>query len=199
MVRPTPCLLALSVLAVLLPADAAPVSAETTSLQADTPLFTTDPGNPAISAEAHLAATIAAMQYREAHRISEEDFLRMSREPGTVVLDARSREKFDLLHIEGAINLPFPDLDPASLGRVLPAKDTVVLIYCNNNFEGDPYAFMRKSISVSLNLSTYTTLYEYGYRNVYELGPLLELSETVLPLVGDRSAFHGAGGVPQPH
>lgn len=32
----------------------------------------------------------------------------MSREPGTVVLDARSREKYEALYIKGALNLSFP-------------------------------------------------------------------------------------------
>ncbi len=108
----------------------------------------------------------------------------MSRKPGATVLDARSREKFALLHIDGAINLPFPDVDPTSLAEVLPDKDALILIYCNNNFEGDPAAFMRKKASVSLNLATFTTLYEYGYRNVFELEPLLDIAQTRLPLVG---------------
>ena len=34
----------------------------------------------------------------------------MSREKGTIVLDARSKDKYDLLHVKGAINLPFTDI-----------------------------------------------------------------------------------------
>lgn len=41
-------------------------------------------------------------------------------------------------------------------------------------------------MSVSLNLLTFTTLYEYGYRNVYELAPLIDVAETRLALVGIR-------------
>jgi hypothetical protein len=37
--------------------------------------------------------------------------------------------------------------------------------------------------SASLNLSTYVSLYTYGYRNVYELGPLLDVKTTKLELV----------------
>jgi len=32
-----------------------------------------------------------------------------------------------------------------------------------------------KAASASLNISTYTALYDYGYRNVFELGPLLDI------------------------
>jgi len=37
--------------------------------------------------------------------------------------------------------------------------------------------------SASLNLSTYVSLYTYGYRNVYELGPQKDVSESRLTLV----------------
>jgi hypothetical protein len=37
--------------------------------------------------------------------------------------------------------------------------------------------------TASLNLSTYISLYTYGYRNVYELGPLLDVKTTKLELV----------------
>jgi hypothetical protein len=34
--------------------------------------------------------------------------------------------------------------------------------------------------SASLNLSTYIALYTYGYENVYELGPLVDLASSRL-------------------
>jgi len=143
-----------------------------------------DPGNPAIDARGHLINAAEAMQHRSTHRVAEEEFLRLSREPGTIVLDARSREKFEMLHVSGAVNLPFPDMDVESLARVLPDQEARILIYCNNNFLGAPVAMPTKAISASLNLSTFATLYSYGYRNVYELAPLVEVAETRLSLVG---------------
>jgi hypothetical protein len=98
----------------------------------------------------------------------------MSREPGTVVLDARSKAMFDLLHVKGALNLSFPDIAVATLAAAIPDKATRILIYCNNNFENSQAAFATKIAPASLNLSTYSTLYMYGYRNVYELGPILD-------------------------
>jgi hypothetical protein len=163
------------------------------ALLACAPLLHADPGNPAIDAEAYLAGANQAMNHRSTHRISEEEFLRFAREPGTIVLDARSREKFELLHVEGAINLPLPEVDPESLARLLPDKNSRILIYCNNNFNGDPMAMMRKKASVSLNLLTFTTLYEYGYRNVYELAPLIGVTETSLPLVGLHTELGSEG------
>ena len=124
-----------------------------------------------------------ATALRESHRVSEVEFIRMSQEPGTIILDARSREKFDLMHISGAINLSFPDIDIASLQKTLPDRNARILIYCNNNFGGNQRAFPSKQFSASLNLSTYVALYTYGYRNVYELGPFVNVRTTRLPLV----------------
>jgi len=108
----------------------------------------------------------------------------MSREPGTVVLDARSRQKYDELHIKGAINLSFPDIAIGSLSDALPDKDARILIYCNNNFSGAEGAFPSKLPSASLNLPTYVALYDYGYRNVYELGPLIDVEASEIEFAG---------------
>ena len=142
--------------------------------------------NPRIDMAAYLKVAQEAAAHRETHRVSEAEFLRLMREPGTIILDARSREKYDLLHIHGAINLSFPDIAVASLERALPDKNARILIYCNNNFEGRDDAFPGKAMPASLNVSTYVSLYTYGYRNVYELGPLLDAHATKLPLVPTR-------------
>jgi len=154
------------------------------SLSLAGPPLGADPGNPAIDAVGHVADLEQAFRHRAERRISEEEFLRMSREPGTVVLDARSRERFALLHVEGAVNLPLPDFDAGALARLIPDRDTRILIYCNNNFAGAPVAMPLKAAPASLNLSTYPALWSYGYRNVYELAPFVDIGQTLLPLAG---------------
>jgi hypothetical protein len=142
--------------------------------------------NPNIDMQGYLKVASEAANYRESRRLTEDDFIRMSHEPGTIILDARSREKYDTLHIKDAVNLSFPDITVESLNRVLPDKDTRILIYCNNNFVGEEKAFPTKMVTASLNLSTYIALYTYGYRNVYELGPLLEINKSKLEFVPAR-------------
>lgn len=142
--------------------------------------------NPRIDMAAYLKVAEEAAAHRETHRVTEAEFRRLMREPGTIILDARSREKYDLLHIRGAINLSFPDIAVASLERALPDKNARILIYCNNNFVNDERAFPTKAPAASLNVSTYISLYTYGYRNVYELGPLLDVKQTTLPLEPTR-------------
>lgn len=146
--------------------------------------------NPAIDMEGYLRVAAEAARHRETRRLSEEEFIRMSREPGVIILDARSRQKYDELHIKGAINLSFPDIAVESLRRTIPDKGARVLIYCNNNFVGAEGPFPTKIAVASLNLSTYIALYSYGYRNVYELGPLIDLKTSKLELVSSSPGGH---------
>ena len=78
------------------------------------------------------------------------------------------------------------DIAVVSLQRVIPDRATRVLIYCNNNFRDAEGPFPSKLPSASLNLSTYIALYNYGYRNVYELGPLVDIGTTTLELEPTR-------------
>jgi hypothetical protein len=137
--------------------------------------------NPAIDMAGYLRVSQEAARHRATRRISEDDFLRMSQESGTIVLDARSREKYNLLHIKGAINLSFSDIAVESLRQTIPDKSTRILIYCNNNFRNAEEPFPSKLPTASLNLSTFIALYNYGYRNVYELSPQLDPKQSRLP------------------
>ncbi|MEO6847424.1 MAG: rhodanese-like domain-containing protein [Chthoniobacterales bacterium] len=123
---------------------------------------------------------------REAARLTEKQFLAAMAEKDTVLLDARSTDKYALRHIKEAVNLPFTDFTEETLKKVLPSKTTKILIYCNNNFRGDQAAFASKSAPASLNLSTQISLRAYGYTNIYELGPLLEVGKTAIPFDGSQ-------------
>jgi len=136
--------------------------------------------NPVIDMPGYLRIANEAAVHRATRRVSEAEFIRLSREPGTVILDARSREKYDELHVKGAVNLSFPDIAIETLRATIPDVATRILIYCNNNFANAEGPFPAKLASASLNLSTYIALYNYGYRNVYELAPLIDLRSTQL-------------------
>lgn len=123
---------------------------------------------------------------REQRRLSEGQFMELAADPGTVVLDARSADKFAMRHIKGAVSLPFTDFTEAALEKAIPTKATRVLIYCNNNFRGSPRALPAKVAPASLNISTFIALTTYGYTNVYELGPLLDVATTKLPFEGSE-------------
>ncbi|WP_408611597.1 rhodanese-like domain-containing protein [Leptospira ainlahdjerensis] len=128
----------------------------------------------------------SSAQERETKRLTEEEFLTMISEKDVILLDARSESRFKLRHIKGAINLPFTEFTKESLAEIVPSFETKILIYCNNNFEGSPQAFAAKSPAASLNLSTFVSLKVYGYKNIYELGPLLDVEKTKLPFEGSE-------------
>ena len=157
--------------------DAAPREAQT--VQRAVP-------NPLIDYPAFLKDAQEVQAIRASHRLPEPEFRRMISEKGVVLLDARSAAMFKLRHVKGAANLSLPDFTAASLSKIIPRKDTKVLIYCNNNFLGSPVAFASKSPAASLNISTYVTLHTYGYTNVYELAPLIDVKASKLPFEGEE-------------
>src|SRR5262245_36586217 len=79
--------------------------------------------NPAIDMPGYLRVSNYAAEHRESRRLTQQQFLQMSRQPRTIVLDARSRQKFDELHVAGAINLSFPDIAIESLAKTIPDKN----------------------------------------------------------------------------
>ena len=88
------------------------------------------------------AANVAEVrQLREQRRVSEDEFIRMAREPGTVVLDARSERLYRLRHVEGAVNLTFPEFTAETLARLIPTRDTRLrwmqsVIHCTHYVAG---------------------------------------------------------------
>ncbi|WP_343287111.1 rhodanese-like domain-containing protein [Leptospira kmetyi] len=128
----------------------------------------------------------SSSEEREAKRLTEEEFLRMIENEDVVLLDARSESRYKLRHIRGAVSLPFTEFTKESLAHAIPNLHSKVLIYCNNNFTGSPQAFAAKAPAASLNLSTFISLKAYGYQNIYELGPLLDVKTTKIPFEGSE-------------
>ena len=143
-----------------------------------------DEGNELIDYRGFQKLSEDVRQIREERRISEEKFLEMAKEDGTVILDTRSKSKFDKRHIKGAIHLNFSDFTEESLAKIIPEKTTRILIYCNNNFKGDQISMPSKRAEIALNVPTFINLHGYGYGNVYELKPLLDVETTKIPFEG---------------
>ncbi|MBZ4188337.1 rhodanese-like domain-containing protein [Niabella beijingensis] len=140
-------------------------------------------------------------EHREKRLVPLDEFLKLSSDSGVLVLDTRSDEMYNRKHIKGAVHLNFSDFTQANLARLIPSFKTKVLIYCNNNFEGDQRNFATKTvvpaaalkkvkpITLALNIPTYINLYGYGYRNVFELSELVHIDDPRLQLEGT-----GVGG-----
>ena len=139
--------------------------------------------NPNVRFDEFAEQVTEVQKLRSERLLSEEQFLKLAAEPGTVVLDARSKDKYEQLHVKGAVSLPYTDFTAEALAKVIPDKSARVLIYCNNNFKGEPKAFPGKA-RVALNIPTFITLHSYGYTNVHELQPLLEVKSTKISFEG---------------
>ena len=133
-----------------------------------------------------------ALDRREPRRVTEATFINLAKEPDTVILDARSASYFGMMHIAGAKNLPFTEFTEQTLAAVIPTKTNRILIYCNNNITGEPIAFASKAFTAALNLSTYTSLYSYGYENVFELGPVVDPRKSKIQFEGTLLAGNPA-------
>ena len=86
--------------------------------------------------------------------ISAEEARRMMSGGGYVLLDARTEEEYREAHIEGAVLIPFDEIELRA-GTELPDKDSVILVYCRSG--------RRSAIAAE-------ALAGMGYARVYDFG-----------------------------
>jgi len=138
------------------------------------------------------------MDVRDSRLVDLDEFLEMQKDLNTIVLDSRSKDLYENKHLYGAVNLPFTNYTQMNLEKLIPNRQTRILIYCNNNFKGDIYNFgskrfnpnkfyekidrQKKPILLALNIPTFITLYGYGYDNVYELKEVVDIKDSRLDL-----------------
>ncbi len=115
--------------------------------------------------------------YRQNRLVNFAQFQAMAREPNTIILDARSAAAYAQGHIAGAINLSLTDFTAPALAASIKNPNTRILIYCNNNFENNAPPVVLKSVQLALNIQTFINLYGYGYKNVYELGDVVNFND----------------------
>lgn len=151
-----------------------------------------------VSFEDFMGLVMEVEAFRQNRLIDLDTFLKMSKEPGVIILDTRSAFRFERIHLKGARHLAFTDFTQDNLSDVIPSFDTRILIYCNNNFDGNEtdfaskmvmpqvnsdgtsarqFAGQEKPLMMALNIPTFINLYGYGYRNVYELHELVRVDD----------------------
>lgn len=133
--------------------------------------------NPQIDFAGFVQLSEDVQSYREGRLLGFDQFRSMAVKPGTLILDARSASAYREGHIKGAVNLPFTDFTAATLASTIGDKDRPIVIYCNNNFANDVPPVARKAIQLALNIQTFVNLVGYGYRNVYELGEVVDFRD----------------------
>ncbi len=128
--------------------------------------------------------TLEVDNYRKERLVELNEFLEMLKEEDVLLLDTRSKDAYDKKHIKGALHLNFSDFTEEKLAKKIPSKESKILIYCNNNIEGDKINFEAKAEPLALNIPTFINLYGYGYKNIYELSSLVPVDSDSLPFEG---------------
>lgn len=81
--------------------------------------------------------------------------------PDLVVLDVRSKQSFDMRHMQGALNMPVTEMTEHTLPALIPDKTRTVVLVCDESF-----APTRR---ISMTLQAWPVLKANGYTNVYRL------------------------------
>jgi phage shock protein E len=137
--------------------------------------------NPLIDFAGHVRLARETQSIRAKRLLTLDRFKTKAAEMGALVLDARSESAFREGHIAGAVNLPLPDFNAASLREIIGANpNRPILIYCNNNFTNNIRPVPTKVIQVALNIQTFINLRAYGYQNIWELGEAVDMNDSAL-------------------
>jgi phage shock protein E len=157
------------------------------AILATTPVSAQKPGSPLIDYAGFSELTAEVQPYREQRLIGLADFKKRGVRPDVLILDARSAEAFAAGHMKGAVNLPLPDFNDASLKTLIGDNENrEILIYCNNNFTNNLWPIPTKRLMLALNIQTFINLYGYGYKNIYELGDAVDRNLPEVEWVGDK-------------
>ena len=136
-----------------------------------------------------LGLTAEVSEYRASRLVDLDTFNEMKTDQNTIILDTRSADAFEMGHIDGAIHLNFSDFTDDKLAKIIPSRDTRILIYCNNNFTDNVAPVPVKRIELALNVPTFINLYGYGYQDIYELEGAYSLSDPKIAWVAGDTPF----------
>ncbi|MBP1554417.1 MAG: rhodanese-like domain-containing protein [Oscillospiraceae bacterium] len=87
--------------------------------------------------------------------ISQQEAKQMMDSGNVLVLDVREQDEYSTGHIGGAVLLPVGTINADTASKVIPSKDTTVLVYCRSG---------NRSKKASAALA------KLGYTNIYEIG-----------------------------
>ena len=91
-------------------------------------------------------------------QITQEEAKKMMDTMDVIILDVREQDEFDSGHILNAVLLPVGTITEETAADVIPAKDSIVLVYCRSG---------NRSKTAS------DALVKLGYTNVYEFGGII--------------------------
>lgn len=93
-------------------------------------------------------------------QITQEQAKSMMESQDVIVLDVREQDEYETGHIAGAVLLPVGSITDESASSVIPALDSVILVYCRSGNRS-------KTASQKLIDLGYTAVYEFGGINTW--------------------------------
>ena len=100
------------------------------------------------------------MEQDSYQRITQEEAKQMMDQQDVILLDVREQDEYDSGRIPGAVLLPVGTIDEDTAAEVIPAEDSVVLVYCRSGNRS-------KTASAALAELVYTQVYEFGGINTW--------------------------------
>ena len=100
------------------------------------------------------------MEQDSYQRITQEEAKQMMDQQDVILLDVREQDEYDSGRIPGAVLLPVGTIDEDTAAEVIPAEDSVVLVYCRSGNRS-------KTASAALAELGYTQVYEFGGINTW--------------------------------
>jgi hypothetical protein len=122
--------------------------------------------------------------HKEPRIVEKYALLNLLKKHAAIVLDTRDKKDFEQLHVKGAVNLPFEQLSRSSLARLIPTKDTAIVIHDPNNMRRKASDQVQE-VDPSWNYQVSAVLRIYGYTDIYALDPEVHLRSIPNVLVGD--------------
>ena len=107
----------------------------------------------------------AAKIDEKAHTVNLDQFLDLMNKKNTVIVDLRTPAEYEYEHIKGAIQFG-ADISKEKLEKLIPAKDTTILLYCSYSLE--------PTRMIALTNVSLPQFILQGYPNTYKLGPIWE-------------------------
>lgn len=95
--------------------------------------------------------------YKTVYSSESKDIIKT--EKNIIILDVRSQSEYNSGHIQGAVSIPYTDINEKA-GQIIPDKQTKILVYCQNG---------------SRSIIAAKKLVKLGYCDVYNCGAITNL------------------------
>lgn len=129
-----------------------------------------------VAANAFGGPSVKTVDTTQLHSMIVDDAYRLEagRQRQFTVVDARTKEEYDIAHILGAINIPEEDFDKST--DLLPTdKSRLIVVYCGDMKLGTSKKWADKATNAGyMNIVIYSDRFQVWEKSKLPIGPLTE-------------------------